>query len=259
MAVHGTGPTNCDKGFNEYGAHIAAVRRRVRCWIPQLQETKAADNGFMASVMALRVLLEGAPHAGSMMIAKGEVETWQAAYFEWFARMKRRFPKSIDAEEVKTRALEEFTRLQELGVNLPKIIWEGEAYRDRIRSTEAPQPQRKAEPADPDWSPCKLVKYPEQLGDPAYGLTFDDFGAARKQLEASGLESDGYTWADIVRHLLAESSPAVLDALRFDAESSMLCVRSSDLEALGLVAQAIQQATSYPRALKRVLASLKGT
>jgi hypothetical protein len=132
MTFVGPGPVNCHRGFDEYGGHIARVRSRVRRWIPQLKKTKTIDNGFLASVMALRVLVEGWPSSGSTLIAKGEVDAWQEAYLEWFERAKGHFPKKADPAQVKALALQEFARLRELGVNMPKIIWEGSAHRDRI-------------------------------------------------------------------------------------------------------------------------------
>jgi hypothetical protein len=127
MGVSGPSPLQCEKGFSEYMLHCGLIRRRVRVWITRLPETNTADNGFMASVMALRVLAEGAPNVCAITIAKGEVDYWQQCYLQWLERMKRHFPKKVDVEAVKTRSLEEFARLREIGVKLPEGEWKSVA------------------------------------------------------------------------------------------------------------------------------------
>jgi hypothetical protein len=92
----------------------------------------------MASVMALRVLVEGSPNVGSICVARGEVDSWEDAYLKWFERVGGRFPKNVDAEEVKRLALDEFARLRKVGVNKPKVIWAADAARD-LRSVSKSQ------------------------------------------------------------------------------------------------------------------------
>lgn len=37
-----------------------------------------------------------------------------------------------------------------------------------------------------EWSPCRYIDYGEDLGDPRYGVMFDDFSSTKATLEAAG-------------------------------------------------------------------------
>lgn len=260
MAVSGPSPLQSEKGFSEYLGHFGLVRRRVRVWITRLPETNTTDNGFMASVMVLRVLAEGAPNVVAITIAKGEVDYWQQCYLEWFERMKRRFPKKIDAEAVKTRALEEFAKLREIGVNLPDGEWKTvaridlktaekeEALRAQAReavlaenaaSVQQASAKKTQDAAQNKWHPCRLVTFPESMGDPRYSLNFSQFSELDGPFAELELENDGYSWQRLVELRLAKQTPDVLAQISFDSESSMFCARSSAMPALEAVQAAI--------------------
>lgn len=130
MSLSGTSPLASEQGFTEYFSHFGMVRRRVRVLANTLPEMNSVDNPFMAAVMVLRVIAEGAPNVCAIALAVGEVDTWEQAYLQWFERMKRKFPKKIDAEAIKARSLEEFTRLRAVGVKLPEVAWKSSARLD---------------------------------------------------------------------------------------------------------------------------------
>jgi hypothetical protein len=127
MPVVGPGPVNCHKAFDEYGWNIATANRRVRIWITKLPETKSLDNGFMASVMALRVLAEGWSMSSGGLIARSEVDAWERLYLEWLDK-KRSFPKKIDRDVFRSMACDEFTRLREVAVKMPSSVWASNAF-----------------------------------------------------------------------------------------------------------------------------------
>jgi hypothetical protein len=104
-----------------------------------------------------------------------------------------------------------------------------------------------------DWSPCKIVEYPAELGDPRYAVTFDDFESTRAHLDQKGFESDGYTWSDIIEAVIRQSQPDMLSVLAFDSEASMFCVRSSNLDALGSVVTCIRAAIQDSNVIDRAL------
>ncbi len=130
MALTGVNPTDGDECDLEYGRHVCTARRRVRWLASKLDSVTSTDNGFMAAVFALRVLGEAARENSKESIAKTEVAEWEEAYLKMFERLKKKFPKKIDPEQVKNRSLEEFERLRATGINLPKHIWGPSVTRD---------------------------------------------------------------------------------------------------------------------------------
>lgn len=278
MGVSGPSPLQSEKGFSEYLGHFGLVRRRVRVWITRLPETNTTDNGFMASVMALRVLAEGAPNVVAITIAKGEVDYWQQCYLEWFERMKRRFPKKVDAEAVKTRALEEFAKLREIGVNLPDGEWKSSTRLDlktaekedalRAQAREAVLAENAAsvrqasakktqDAAQNKWHPCRLVTFPESMGDPRYSLSFSQFSELARRFKALKIGNDGYSWQRLVELHLAEHAPEALAQISFDSESSMFCARSSAMPALEAVHAAIVRIHSDEQTQSQLLRQLQ--
>ncbi len=100
---------------------------------------------------------------------------------------------------------------------------------------------------------CKLVEYPESMGDPRYSLIFSRFEDRLEYLEMKGLAGDGYTWRDIVESLVHLHHPEIIEMLAFDPESSMFCVRSSNRAALRLVAGLIRKANTSIEFLEQAL------
>jgi hypothetical protein len=130
MTILGTEPTNSESSYDEYGRLVCLVRKRVRCWIPELEKSRKLDVGFMAVILALRVMVEAAPHVAAMLVPKGEVDVWQSAYLGWLDRVVKRLPVGIDVEQLRANSLAEFEKLRELGVPLPKVIWAADVNRD---------------------------------------------------------------------------------------------------------------------------------
>ena len=130
MGLSGVSPLQSEQGFTEYFSHFGMVRRRVRVLVTKLPDLDSVDNSFMAAVMVLRVIAEGAPNVCAIALSVGEVDSWEQTYLQWFERMKCRFPKKIDIESVKARSLEEFVRLRVIGVKLPEVVWKSSVRLD---------------------------------------------------------------------------------------------------------------------------------
>lgn len=245
MTLWGINPTDGDDSDLMYARHICDVRRIVRIRVRELSSVKATDNGFMASVQALRVLAEGIPEIGKHTLYKEEVAEWETWYLAWLEKMRRKFPKAIDPDAVKNRSLEEFSRLKELAKDYPRFLWEEEvqrALKQNETSTPIPSPASvSSQSAAPtcSWGACDFVEHPDE---PRYALTFDRFEKWESEFEEHGLSGGGRAWGGILQALLQVHEPEILPKLSFDCESSMFCVRSSEEEALDSVAAWIHRA-----------------
>lgn len=59
--------------------------------------------------------------------------------------------------------------------------------------------------------------------------------------EAHGVEGGGYDWESIVRSVLLQEDPGVLERFRFDCEAGMFCAYGTDLSALHTVATIVER------------------
>jgi len=100
-----------------------------------------------------------------------------------------------------------------------------------------------------DWAPCRHIDYGEDMGDPRYGVMFDDFGATQDTLESKGFMGGGYTWHGIVESMIRSQHANYADDISYDPESSMFCARSSNLDALRCVADCIRKSLADPSVL----------
>jgi len=110
---------------------------------------------------------------------------------------------------------------------------------------------------DHDWSPCKIIDYSAFLSeddmDHRYGLLFDEFGPTQAFLEAQGFMAGGYTWHGIVESMIRAQDPAMGKELDFDPESSMFCVRSSNIDVLKLAHDCISRAIADEKILQKAI------
>lgn len=104
-----------------------------------------------------------------------------------------------------------------------------------------------------EWSPCRYIDYGEDLGDPRYGVMFDDFGSTEATLEAAGFMGGGCTWHGIVEAMIRTSHSNLIGDISYDPEGSMFCARSSNLEALKCVAQCIRSAVTDSTVMQTAL------
>lgn len=104
-----------------------------------------------------------------------------------------------------------------------------------------------------DWIPCRHIDYGEDMGDPRYGIMFDDFETTQEALEEQGFEGGGYTWHGIVEALIRTKHPNFISDISYDPEGSMFCARSSNLGALQCVANCIRNAITDPSVLEYAL------
>lgn len=99
---------------------------RIRCLDLQRKKTIEAGPRLVAVVMALRALLEGSQEtAGSTMVVKGEIESWQKAYLEWFDEGPNEIPRKL-SEEVKIATLAEFSKLLAISLHMPESMWQSD-------------------------------------------------------------------------------------------------------------------------------------
>ena len=104
-----------------------------------------------------------------------------------------------------------------------------------------------------DWGPCRHIDYGEAMGDPRYGIMFDEFGQTQEVLEAKGLMGGGYTWHGIVEAMIRTKHPEFAADISYDPEGSMFCARSSNLVALRCVAASIREALTDPIVLEEAI------
>ncbi len=104
-----------------------------------------------------------------------------------------------------------------------------------------------------DWTPCRHIDYGEDMGDPRYGVMFDDFGRTQDTLESKGFMGGGYTWHGIVEALIRTQHADYVDDIIYDPESSMFCARSSNLDALHCVADCIRNALADSDVLQKAI------
>ena len=103
------------------------------------------------------------------------------------------------------------------------------------------------------WTPCRHIDYGEDLGDPRYGVMFDDFDSTQETLVAAGFMGGGYTWRGIVESMIRRSHAGFVNDISYDPEGSMFCARSSNLDALKCVAECIRSAVADSSILQSAL------
>src|SRR5580698_4748474 len=93
-----------------------------------------------------------------------------------------------------------------------------------------------------DWAPCRLIDHGKEIGDPRYTVLFDKFAHTQEALEERGLMGGGYTWPGFVEAMIRTKHANFAAEISYDPEGSMLCARSSNLDALRCVAACIREA-----------------
>ncbi|MFG0286736.1 MAG: hypothetical protein ACF8CQ_01085, partial [Rhodopirellula sp. JB044] len=167
--------------------HVAMPLNRLRDWMELLPKTKSADNGFVASLMALRALLEGTGE--DITLDKQEVDSWEAAYESWFTKTKKRFPKKIDPEESRSYAIGELKRLKKFARPQPSLELEAVAARvkaitalaikieleqrdaEKAKAEQEKCGQKSGDDSKNEYDPCRLVETPGKgRAKPSYSL-----------------------------------------------------------------------------------------
>jgi hypothetical protein len=255
-----------------FGAALAGAVQDVRAHIDDLATSRKADEWAPGAIHALRKLCEGEGESGQ--IYRTEVEQWQATFFAWFARVKKHFPAHL-AKKFQANAEDDFrTILKCAGMRdnswrreAPKrhiqISFENyaalEAARDaadekypvdlgsalhkylescvaELVSGKKPAKAKAAPP--PAQSESLTIRFfPRGKGG---SLSVDDFGCFDSPED---LEQDivvtAYDVEDAVKKYLQAAAPKILKSLRFDCESSLFVVRSTQPSALAALVAAL--------------------
>lgn len=106
-----------------------------------------------------------------------------------------------------------------------------------------------------DWNPCRHIDYGEDMGDPRYGVMYDDFEATQEVLESKGFAGGGYTWHGIVEAMIRTQHSQFAADITYDPEGSMFCARSSNLDALRCIADCIRNAVVDAAMLEQAIAN----
>lgn len=104
-----------------------------------------------------------------------------------------------------------------------------------------------------DWKPCRFIDYEKKLGDPRYGVVFDQFQTTSSVLEDMGYMGGGYTWHGIIESMIRTRYPHYSKDISYDPESSLFCANSSNLDALQCVADCIRRALSDTAVLEEAI------
>jgi hypothetical protein len=257
-----------------FGAALAGAVQDVRAHIADLATSRKADEWAPGAIHALRKLCEGERESGQ--IHRGEVEEWQATFFAWFQRVKKRFPATL-AQKFQANAEDDFRTILKCATGMPEYFWRPDVHKRHIQisfeNAAALQAARDAaEEKHPVDLGSALHKYLESCvaelvgkkrpaktkkaapppaetesltirfspGGKQSSLSIDDFSCFDTP---ENLEQDivvtAYDVEDAVKKYLKAASPKILKSLRFDCESSLFVVRSKDPSALATVVTAL--------------------
>ena len=103
-------------------------------------------------------------------------------------------------------------------------------------------------------SPFNLLIYDEDPQNVRGSLIYYPDGEYRQEVfdtrEEEGFEGNGYDWASLALVFLEEKMPELSDAIDFDAEGSMFCAYSSNVDALSRFALGLKEFCDDIEAMK---------
>ena len=103
-------------------------------------------------------------------------------------------------------------------------------------------------------SPFNLLVYDEDPQNVRGSLIYYPDGEYRQEVfdtrEEEGFEGNGYDWASLALVFLEEKMPELSDAIDFDAEGSMFCAYSSNVDALSRFALGLKEFCDDIEAMK---------
>ena len=225
------------------------------------------------AIHALALLAKDTSRRG-LPVTEIEVDYWRETFFVWFNAVKRHFPGK-SGEEFRKKAESEFALIREKAETYSSTPWDllKDRYERPVRFKDKETFERAAKSAeekypvdlgiaidkylsacvqrllsDDDIDAPLVVKVQAErpvdspgtvaprfiaFADGNYSLIVTSFdGLQRPAKSGLGLQN-------AVRKFIQKRDKQLLDSLEFDSESSMFCVRSKCLQALGTVSEAI--------------------
>lgn len=257
-----------------FGAALAGAVQHVRAHIADLATSRKADEWAPGAIHALRKLCEGEDQSGQ--IYRSEVEQWQATFFAWFERVQKYFPPKL-VKKFQANAEDDFRTILRCASNMPDNYWRDEAPKRHIQISfenaaaleaardaaeekhpvdlgsalhtylescvaelvggKKPARPKKASPSPAATQSLTIRFFP---GRKHSSLSVDDFSCFdTTENLVQDIVVTAYDVEDAVKKYLQGASPKVLKSLRFDCESSLFVVRSTQPSALAAVVAAL--------------------
>jgi hypothetical protein len=260
-----------------FGGLIYDAVRSLRLYMSRLAGSRKADEGAPGALHALRKLCEGEKQCGG--IHRVEVEEWKCCFDAWFTRVKRHFPAKF-ANEFSAKAADDFRVIFESADEQPEYFWRPWVKKrfhriifdsdDHFEKAMAASKEKHGIHFDEflkrsvagllgnDVRPEPVVKVAKAA---SHGSVVVRFMANGNELtlmvtgfecfqSAADLEQDivsnAYTVEEAVKNYLKRHSPAARKSLRFDSESSMLVIRSTEMEAFSGAISALARLAADP-------------
>jgi hypothetical protein len=123
MSIYDSHPLGSGEASVEFGVIFVKIRQRARYWVSTLDLSTETKTNLFGVVVALRFLREQPCGLLELAIATSEIEYWETHFLNWFERFRKKFPKKIDADDLKVQMLNEFAVLKKLGSREPKQSW----------------------------------------------------------------------------------------------------------------------------------------
>jgi hypothetical protein len=258
------------------GGFFSQLQAAVQCarqHIAELNGSRKKDMGAPGAIHAVALLAQDASRRG-LPVTETEVDYWKETFFVWFNSVKRHFPEPL-RDEFGEKAEADFALIREKANTYSATSWEQlkdcverpVRFRDREMFDRAYEAAKQKYPVDlgialdkyllacvqrllndDDLDAPLVVKVKQERSEDSPGtvaprlVTFDDGTYSLTVTSFGGLgrpAKSGTGLQNAVRKILRKSHKQLLDDLEFDSESSMFCVRTKCLSALGVVSEAI--------------------
>lgn len=259
-----------------FSAAILGAVWKVRSSIPHLAHSRKADEYAPGAIHALRKLCEGEGEKVCGHIHRQEVEEWRSTFRAWFDLVKRLFPAKL-AKKFLANAEDDFQAILACSVQMPESFWRNSVDERHIQITfKNDNALEAARSAAEEKHPVKLGsalhKYIQSCIDTLVGnmppapntatetedaqpavfaprvtrqdgswlLYLDQFDCfdSSQDLEQD-IVTTAYDIEDAVRNYVSVNHPAAAKALRYNSESSLCCMRASNLAALSTLLKAL--------------------
>lgn len=257
-----------------FAAAILGAVWDVRSSIANLARSRKADEYAPGAIHALGKLCEGEKECGH--ICRQEVEEWHSTFLAWFDRVKRLFPAQL-AKKFLANAEADFQAILACSVQMGDSFWRKSADERHIRITfkndhalkaarSAAEEKHPVElgsalhkyltacidtlvgnlppaPSTPnatDDSPPAVFAPRVTIQDGSWRLCLDQFDCFDS---SEDLEQDivvtAYDIEDAVRNYMSANHAAAAKGIRYGSESSLFCVRVSNLAALSTLLETL--------------------
>lgn len=260
-------------GQGGFYRQLQTVTQVARQHIAELKGSRTRDMSASGAIYALALLAKDVSPRG-LPVTEQEVDHWRETFFAWFDAVKRHFPEPLK-DEFRAKAEAAFTIIRKKAGTFSETPWEQlkdsierpVRFKDRETFDRACAAAKEKYPVDlgialdqylqacvqrllndDDLNAPLVVKVKEARREDAPGtvaprlVTFDDGTYSLIVTSFGGLAppaNSGRGLQNAVRKWLQANHEQLIAELEFDSESSMFCVRSKSLTALGVVSEAI--------------------